>query len=403
MMSRSSLILPAFALLALSALGGLLVGGAPLVVALVAGGGALALALIGWGDGDNSMRADAASDGDRPASSLFGHADFAAFADASPDMIVGIDGSRTAFANTAARRVLGDHIVGTDIRQAIRHPAAADHLAAAMPRDAVDLPGLGRPGERWQLRTVMLGDGSRIAIMSDVAAREAAEAMRADFVANASHELRTPLASIIGAAETLEDAGVAADDKARARFTGIIAREGRRMQRLVDDLLSVSRIAADRHRAPTDRIDLTATAAATIEEIRGGGDARAADVTLSVAGACPLVMGDAGQIGQLLHNLVGNAMKYGRAGTPVTVALNGDDTGVCLTIADQGDGIAAQHLPRLTERFYRVDDARSRALGGTGLGLAIVKHIVERHRARMDIASTPGEGTRVTVTFPPAV
>ncbi len=174
------------------------------------------------------------------------------------------------------------------------------------------------------------------------------------------------------------------------------------MERLVEDLMSLSRIEADKFRLPSTRVDLAASArevCATLATTHGD---RGRDIVLDVAADVPEVTGDAAQLSQLLHNLVGNAMKYGRAGTPVRVSLTPREGLACLVVADQGDGIAADHLPRLTERFYRVDAGRSRSLGGTGLGLAIVKHIVERHRGRLDIASEPGVGTRVTVALPAA-
>ncbi len=129
---------------------------------------------------------------------------------------------------------------------------------------------------------------------------------------------------------------------------------------------------------------------------------RGRDVALSVAPSLPAVLGDRPQLSQLLHNVVGNALAYGRAGTPVVLSVDGEAAEVRLTVTDQGDGIPPEHLPRLTERFYRADASRSRAAGGTGLGLAIVKHIVERHRGRLSIDSTPGVGTTVTVRLPPA-
>jgi two-component system phosphate regulon sensor histidine kinase PhoR len=225
--------------------------------------------------------------------------------------------------------------------------------------------------------------------------------MRADFVANASHELRTPLASLLGFIETLEDEKAGGDPALRNRFLGVMAGEAQRMQRLVADLLSLSRIESEKYRLPADTVDLAALIASVADELRQTDPKRGADIALHIAKVLPTVTGDRAQLSQLLHNLVGNAMKYGRAGTAVTIRLVADAPGtLTLTVSDQGEGIAPEHLPRLTERFYRVDSGRSRALGGTGLGLAIVKHIVERHRGRLAIASTPGEGTTMTVLLP---
>jgi two-component system phosphate regulon sensor histidine kinase PhoR len=249
------------------------------------------------------------------------------------------------------------------------------------------------------MRLGAASDGTRVVHLVDTTARHAAERMRVDFVANASHELRTPLASILGFVEALSDA--AGDDAAiRDRFLHVMGEEARRMQRLVEDLISLSRIEADKHRAPSTPVELAELVESVCAELRRAAGPRGEDLDCTAEADIPPVAGDAAQLSQILHNLVGNAMKYGRAGTPVTIRLVHAGEMARLTISDQGDGIPPEHLPRLTERFYRVDAGRSRALGGTGLGLAIVKHIVERHRGRLDIASRVGEGTTVTITLP---
>ncbi len=319
---------------------------------------------------------------------------------AEPVLIVGE--GRIAAANRAARDALGQHIVGEDPRLAIRHPAAAELIAAGIPGEAVELAGLGGLDQRWEMRVGATADGRRIVHLRDRTAQHAAERVRVDFVANASHELRTPLASILGFVETLqEDAGD--DPPTRQRFLQIMGNEAARMQRLVGDLMSLSRIELDKHRVPSARVDLASLLAEVAAELRHSHDGRATDLETTADPLLPSVIGDRPQMSQLLHNLIGNALKYGRAGTPVraTLAREGE-AGVLLTVTDQGEGIAPEHLPRLTERFYRVDASRSRSIGGTGLGLAIVKHIVERHRGRLRIASRVGEGTRVTVTLPAA-
>ena len=310
-------------------------------------------------------------------------------------------GTRVACANEAARTLLGAHIVGQDVRIAIRHPAAAERLIADPAEDAgstTHLVGIGTREQRWEMRVRPLGDERRLVQLVDETQLYAAERMRVDFVANASHELRTPLASLRGFAETLrEEAGE--DPQLRDRFLGIMLDETRRMQRLIDELISLSRIEAGKFRAPETTVALDAL----VREVRGalvdlhGG--RGADLVLEVA-EVPAVKGDRAQLSQLIHNLVGNAMAYGRPGTPVRVELEPVGDMVRLRVADQGEGIPPEHLPRLTERFYRVDAGRSRAVGGTGLGLSIVRHIVERHRGRLDIASTLGIGTTVTVLLP---
>jgi two-component system phosphate regulon sensor histidine kinase PhoR len=223
--------------------------------------------------------------------------------------------------------------------------------------------------------------------------------MRVDFVANASHEQRTPLATILGFVETLMEGGAGDDPAVRKRFLGIMMGEAKRMQQLVDDLISLSRIEADRFSIPQTPLRLGAVIDEVVGVIRSG--LREDPDRIQVeAVPCAEVRADRVQIGQVLHNLIGNALKYGKPGGAIRISLDMVQGKVRLRVADEGEGIAPEHLPRLTERFYRVDSGRSRSIGGTGLGLAIVKHIVERHRATLDIASQPGVGTTVTVTFP---
>ncbi|MDT8758589.1 ATP-binding protein [Sphingomonas psychrotolerans] len=308
--------------------------------------------------------------------------------------------NRVEAANQGARELLGQHVLGEDVRVAIRHPAAAERLMRAddgAPGAPIHLVGLGTRDQRWEMRVHSLADGRRIVHLIDRTGSYAAERMRVDFVANASHELRTPLASLLGYVETLrEDAGD--DPGTRARFLKIVFGEAQRMQRLIEDLISLSRIEAEKYRPPDKAVNLAELVEQVTTELSGS--PRAADLVTQIADVAP-VAGDPTQLSQLLHNVIGNAMKYGREGTPVTIALQPDgESMVRLSVTDEGEGIPPQHLPRLTERFYRVDSGRSRSLGGTGLGLAIVKHIVERHRGRLDIASTVGKGTTVTMVLP---
>jgi two-component system phosphate regulon sensor histidine kinase PhoR len=305
--------------------------------------------------------------------------------------------NRVARANRAARELLGAHILGEDVRVAIRHPAAAERLLNPpdmLPAAPVHLVGLGARDQRWEMRVRDLGDGARLVHLLDRTGSYATERMRVDFVANASHELRTPLASLLGYVETLRDETVGTET--RQRFLAIMFDEASRMQRLIEDLISLSRIEADKYRAPGDTVDL----AGLIDEVRHELSVRADEVIVETTDVPP-VRGDRAQLSQLIHNVVGNALKYGREGRPVTITLGpGGGSMVRLSVADEGEGIPPEHIPRLTERFYRVDSGRSRAVGGTGLGLAIVKHVVERHRGRLDIASTVGKGTIVTILLP---
>ncbi|MBX9861101.1 MAG: ATPase, partial [Sphingomonas sp.] len=314
-----------------------------------------------------------------------------------------VAGGRVAHANQPARALLGGHIIGEDVRLAIRHPAAADRLTNRSPAPSapINLVGLGTLDQRWEMRVTNMADGRRVVHLIDQTGSYAAERMRVDFVANASHELRTPLASILGFVETLSDEKAGGDADVRARFLKVMFDEARRMQRLVEDLISLSRIEAEKYRLPAAEVDLAALVEEVHAELADTLDQRGEDLIAEIDGNVPAVAGDRAQLSQVLHNLIGNAMKYGRPGTSVITRLRRDQTGMIrLSVADEGDGVAPEHLPRLTERFYRVDAGRSRALGGTGLGLAIVKHIIERHRGRLDITSVVGKGTVASILLP---
>lgn len=318
-------------------------------------------------------------------------------ADGIADPVLVLDGERIVRANRAARTRFGEHIDGEDVRVVIRHPALLEMIAGPAATDraqSMELTGLGRPGTWWEARTSPVPNGGLIVSLVDRTAARAADRTRTDFVANASHELRTPLSAILGFVEALgEEAG--ADPTLRAKFLDVIAREARRMGRLIEDLLSLSRIEAGRHAAPDEPISLSSLARRVAGEL---GDVR---VELEVDDGLADVAGDEPQLRQLLANLVENGLKYGRPGTPVRVTVGAHDGRLAeIRVVDEGEGVAAEHLPRLTERFYRVDPGRSRKVGGTGLGLAIAKHIVERHRGTLRIASIVGQGTTVTVRLP---
>ncbi|MFC4593265.1 MULTISPECIES: ATP-binding protein [Sphingobium] len=336
------------------------------------------------------------------------HPDFADLLEGIADPLMLIERGRIIRANRAAQRLLGAHIEGEDARIAIRHPAAAERLASLAPMAEpvmLELVGLGTRDQRWQMRIAPVGsDGSirRLVHLADHSGAHAAEKMRVDFVANASHELRTPLAGILGFIETLADPDLGRDNETRQRFLKIMDGEARRMQRLIDDLISLSRIEAEKYRVPDSPVDLSGLVAEVVGVFRTSHGDRGREVEMEIDPALPSVAGDRAQLSQLLHNLIGNSVKYGKAGTPIRVSLTEGPSGMTrLCVADEGEGIGPDHLPRLTERFYRVDSGRSRAIGGTGLGLAIVKHIVERHRGRLDIASILGKGTSITVLLPP--
>lgn len=313
-----------------------------------------------------------------------------------------VEKGMVAAANEAAQALLGTRIVGRDMRLAIRHPSAIDTIVAGRDAD-IELVGIGSAERPWHLRLRILSNGSRLVRLIDRSALRSAERMRTDFVANASHELRTPLATIIGYAETLAEPGPL-DDAMRGRFGTTIQSEARRMLRIVEDLMSLSRIEADRYRAPDEQVDMGEVARIAVENAAPLAERRGCKIALEIAPGLPIIAGDFAQLLQLADNLIGNAIRYGCNDrcTAVSVALRADESRVIFSVADRGDGIAPQHLPRLTERFYRVDSARSRESGGTGLGLAIVKHIVERHRGTLEIKSAPQQGTEVIVSLPAA-
>ncbi|RDW12685.1 ATP-binding protein [Paracoccus thiocyanatus] len=334
-----------------------------------------------------------------------------------PVAMLAVDGqARIIGANEAAEALLGAVPGGRPFVTVLRHPevnAALEAVLSGQERARLNVT-LGAADRRMFCEVTVTAlaapglTGAAVAI-EDRSRDEETEQMRRDFVANVSHELRTPLTALMGFIETLR--GPARNDPAaRDRFLDIMEREAGRMNRLVADLLSLSRVEQDERRRPAQRLDLAALlrgVAATLAPA-----AAAAQVRLEMQGADGQVMvpGDADQLVQVFHNLIENAVKYGAAGGVATVTLErlphepvlrGAAWSAC--VADQGEGIDPQHLPRLTERFYRVDTHRSREQGGTGLGLAIVKHIVNRHRGRLRIESERGQGSRFTVILPEQV
>ena len=329
-----------------------------------------------------------------------------------PLIVLGADRSLRR-ANQAARAAFG-----ADIQSVLRNPdlrAAIDRAiagGAAGPPQAAQLR-VPVPVPREVQATVvgldspLSGGGGALLVLSDRTREKMVERMRADFVANASHELRTPLASLIGFIDTLR--GPAADDPpAQKRFLDIMAEQADRMNRLIDDLLSLSRIEITEHQAPSEQADFCGV----IERILAGFEIsfrhRGTTLEWQAEDGLPPILGDADQLEQVAQNLLDNALKYGRQGGVIRVRLERSGgggffpsrPGLLFSVEDDGAGIPKQHLSRLTERFYRVDTGRSRAVGGTGLGLAIVKHIVNRHRGVLQIESETGRGAKFSVWLP---
>lgn len=324
-----------------------------------------------------------------------------------PLMIVGPD-HLVAEANPAAQMLFtAEALVGRHHGLLIRAPDLLAAIERALRRGEAGVVRLVTPSashDRVHEVTVTPLDQGALLAFADLTEAEEMDRMRRDFVANVSHELRTPLTAISGFIETLR--GAARDDaQARARFLAIMAGEAERMNRLVRDLLHLSRVEAEERIRPETRVDLSGIARSVVDGLLPL--ARSNEVRLQLLGAEAetLLRADADQMVQVLTNLAENAIKYGSpAGSTVTVSLTREEgpRGPLLRIkvCDQGAGIDARHIPRLTERFYRVDSHRSREKGGTGLGLAIVKHIVQRHRGRLVIESEIGKGSEFSILLP---
>ena len=326
----------------------------------------------------------------------------------SPVLLIN-DEHKIIFANNEAVNALGVGSAGDDAYLFLRQPSLMAQIDAALAGKTLDeasedvryttsaersfdvsVASFGDVGEDSQTMLAMV-------FFYEVTSLLSTERMRVDFVANASHELRTPLASLMGSIETLQ--GPAKDDpEAQERFLNIMQRESERMTRLIDDLLSLSRIELDRHKAPDTVITLERVAQFVINSVEPIARERNIKFAIHMTADLPNVIADEDQIIQVLLNLFVNAAKYADAGTTVHIsgALNDTGSAVEVNIRDEGPGIAPQHLARLTERFYRVDTARSRKMGGTGLGLAIVKHILLRHETPLEIKSELGKGTQFT-------
>ena len=329
--------------------------------------------------------------------------------DAMPDpiLLIGAD-RRVTRANRTARDLAGIDLEGHDIAVGLRNPElldAVDRTLAEHKGQSIEITFPVPVARSFAVRVEPLGEDlpdAAVAVFHDMTALEQTERMRADFVANVSHELKTPLASLIGYVETLQ--GPAREDAAaQAKFLAIMDEQAKRMARLVDDLLSLARIEMEEHARPTDGVPLKAVLEETIGLLDPQAKKRGQTVALTVAPDAAAVIGDRDQLDEVFENLIGNAIKYGREGGEVTVVAKATAPDeVSVAVQDDGEGIPPEHLPRLTERFYRVDPARSRERGSTGLGLAIVKHILNRHRGRLAIESTPGQGSRFTVILPAA-
>ena len=332
----------------------------------------------------------------------------------APAIVLDRDGRVVAF-NQAATSIAPALRAGELALIALRMPELVDAVRrAGKKREPQRVEFIERvPHDRWFeafVAPVSLpeGDGAHIDLLlmtfNDLTPLRRVEEMRADFIANASHELRTPLAALLGFIETLQ--GPAKDDTAaREKFLAIMRQQASRMARLIDDLLSLSRIELNAHMAPSTPVEL----ASLVRQVADGLQTLARDRQVEIRLVLPpeplTVLGDRDELIRALENLVENALKYGAAGKRVDITLSRAQTRsgmpeARIAVRDFGPGIAPEHLPRLTERFYRVDVADSRSQGGTGLGLALVKHILNRHGGRVAVESTLGQGAAFTMHLP---
>lgn len=334
--------------------------------------------------------------------------------DALPDPLVTIDrNARIVYANASARTLLAggqrNNLEGRDISSVLRQPALLQSVAEVLAGSGERTVEFSRPDRVEQIfearvepiadDTVGENDARVVIILRDITGLRRSERMRADFVANVSHELRTPLSSLIGFIETLQ--GPARDDPdAQERFLALMQTQAARMSHLVADLLSLSRIEMNEHTPPDGEVSLKPLIESVADLLKPRARERDVSIELKLDEAAGPVPGSDEELTQLFQNLIENAIKYGREGTAVRVEAIRDDSTVSVFVIDSGEGIAREHLPRLTERFYRVDTARSREMGGTGLGLAIVKHIVNRHRGELKIRSEPGVGSTFEILLP---
>ncbi len=326
---------------------------------------------------------------------------------------------RVLLVNEAGKALFGSALIGADFVQTVRNPQCLKAISKVLEgaKKAELVITLRKPVRTtYQVTVTRLGskefsaekDQPRAVIsLENISHVFEAEQMRSEFVANVSHELRSPLTALNGFIETLK--GAAKDDNiARERFLGIMEREAKRMNRLIGDLLSLSKVEADAHIRPEQQVEILTVIKQVLSVLEPLAKKECVDVQLNIpAGIEEMVPGDVDQLQQVFVNLLENAIKYGGSGGLITIAVSEKDSTagvpgpvIQVDIIDRGAGIKSEHIPRLTERFYRVDKGRSREKGGTGLGLAIVKHILARHRGRLNVTSEIGKGSTFTVCLP---
>lgn len=341
--------------------------------------------------------------------------------DTLPDMIIMVDSHfRIVRANSAAHITFGRSLNGKKLEETISSPLLFSFIKWVMhDKKGKDielfLPEL--MGRHYVVRIEKFpvhspGGIAVIVVMHDITEAKRSEQMFMDFVANASHEIRTPLTGIVGFIETLRT--TAKDDpEAQQKFLSLMAQQADRMAKLVSDLLSLSKIEMNANTQPTEHVDIQEVLDSSRRQVEWSAKDRHVEIKFSLPKDLPLVIGDSNELIQVFSNLIGNAIKYGHADSVINVRVSLTDTvpktaisdrnmisAIAIAVQDRGEGIPPEHIPRLTERFYRVDTGRSRKIGGTGLGLAIVKHIIKRHHGALNIESKLGEGSTFTVYLP---
>jgi len=330
---------------------------------------------------------------------------FTSAAQALPDGMVVIDGTnRIRWANARAQRLLGLDLtrdVGQPLGNLVRHPEFIRYLDAGDYDDSVVVESLREEGATLSIQIVPFGIEEKLLIARDITRLEAVARMRRDFIANVSHELKTPLTVVSGFVETLQD--LALEPRQHARYLQLMHEQAKNMQRLVDDLLTLSALESEQNAVVETSfpvMPLLLELAADAKALSAGRHTVALDIGPGNGSAASIV-GARDELASAFGNLISNAIRYTPAGGTITLGFNLDEDGSGrFSVTDTGIGIAPEHIPRLTERFYRVDRSRSRATGGTGLGLAIVKHVLLRHQAELDVISELGKGSTFTVVLP---
>lgn len=345
-----------------------------------------------------------------------------AILDSLPDPVIVLDDNRIVTdANKAALELMPANTIGRDLAHSFRHPAALEVVDAVLRSEpvvtdfednTVEIMYTDPLRRSFSLYVVQAmaeneSDGMRtVLFLRETTADKRAEQMRVDFVANVSHELRSPLSALVGFIETIQT--TAKDDRqAQEHFLEIMAREAGRMTRLIEDLLSLSSVEMSEHVRPRDPIQMKNIVKSVIESLSVRAAEKNLIINLQAPESLPLVTGDADQLIQIIQNLIDNAIKYGGQDSTIDVKIKNvkqipdiGAPGIVIAIRDYGEGIPEEQITRLTERFYRIDKARSRSMGGTGLGLAIVKHIINRHRGALLIESEVGQGSTFSIVLP---